>query len=158
MRHQVTDRLAYGDETCCSHDQSGQLAVVHACKDPCHRAAVGYGGRKLSSSHPNYLVLRHGHHLFLNLIDPPVPLFQPQSFVAFFEFVDEQIAERPVLIHCNEGRSRAPSLALLYSAKRLGLFAHSDYLASAQAFAQQFPYAPGAGIAKWLATNWGAIL
>lgn len=156
MQFQVTDRLAFGDGLACSHDPSGTIAVVHACKDPCHRAVVGYSG-SLSSSHPNYLVFRSGSHLFLNLIDPPRPLFMRDSFVAFFEFVDEQIRERPVLIHCNEGRSRAPSLALLYAAKRLGLFGGDDYAAARAAFAQTFPYAPGAGIASWLAANWNTV-
>ena len=157
MRHQVTERLAFGDDACCTHDLSGRVAVVHACKDPCHRAAVSYKGRKLPSTHPNYLVLRNGHHLFLNLIDPPVPLFQRASFLAFFEFVDEQIPARPVLIHCNEGRSRAPSLALLYAAKRLGRFVFGDFDSARVEFAQSFPYSPGNGIASWLSANWETI-
>ena len=53
-------------------------------------------------------------------------------------------------------RARAPSLALLCAAKRLGRFAHPEYGAARKEFAESFPYVPGPGIATWLATNSGA--
>jgi predicted protein tyrosine phosphatase len=158
MKHEVTDRLFFGDESSCTHECAGSVAVVHACKEPCHRRAVGYSERSLPSSHSNYLVLERGHHLYLNLIDPPAPLFMMPSFVAFMRFVDAQISARPVLIHCNEGRSRAPSLALLYASKRLSLFPADSYAVAAAGFRQRFPYEPGLGIQKWLTNNWSGIL
>lgn len=153
----ISDRLSFGNESTCTHTDDGTIAVVHACKEPCHRSAVGYSTRTIPSAHPSYLVLERGHHLYLNLIDPPQPLFMMPSFEAFLRFVDREIAERPVLIHCNQGESRAPSLTLLYMAKRLNLLPNDSYDIAAAAFRQKYPYNPGRGIQTWLTTNWSKI-
>lgn len=157
MKIVITDRLAFGNESDCTDRADGSIAVVHACKEPCHRGAVGYTTRTIPSSHPNYLAMERGHHLYLNLIDPPGPLFMMPSFEAFMRFVDREIAERPVLIHCNQGESRAPSLTLLYMAKRLGLLPADSYASAAEAFRAKYPYKPGRGIQSWLTTNWSKI-
>lgn len=152
-RYNVTDNLCFDDLTGCRHDDQ-EFSVVHACKEPCHRHAVGYEVRSLESHHPHYLAIEKPHHLYLNMIDPPVPLFKPQSFDLFFDFVDREITKRPVLIHCNKGESRAPSLALLYMAKRLRLLPDNSYQAAADSFSARFPYKPGKGIATYLQENW----
>jgi hypothetical protein len=157
MRVNVTDHLSFGDESHCTHLHDPALAIVHACKEPCHRSAVGYTTRTIPSGHPNYLALENGHHLYLNLIDPDQPLFMMASFDAFLRFVDRQIAERNVLIHCNQGQSRAPSLALVYMAKRLGLLPGDSYTAATAGFRASFPYTPGKGIQLWLTNNWSRI-
>lgn len=157
MMHEVLPNLFFGDESACTVDSTGQVAVVHACKDPCHRSAVGYSGRGLPDTHPHYLVLEQEYHLFLNLIDPPAPLFMMPSFEAFLGFVDKHISERKVIVHCNQGESRAPSLALLYSAKRTDGLPNDSYEAAAQAFRGLHPYNPGRGIQTWLSQHWGDI-
>ena len=109
----VHDRLYIGDEGTC-RPGSTLLAVVHACKSPCHQRSVGYTG-SLSPMHPNYLVLRNPYDLYLNIIDPPVPLFKIETFVQFLLFAGEHHDRgASVLIHCNQGESRAPTLALLF--------------------------------------------
>jgi len=157
MKTSINERLAFGNESDCIHTADGSIAVVHACKEPCHRSAVGYTTRTIAKDHANYLILERGHHLYLNLIDPPAPLFMMPSFEAFLRFVDREIAERPVLIHCNQGESRAPSLTLLYMAKRLGLLPNDSYASAAEAFRGKYQYNPGRGIQSWLATNWTNI-
>jgi predicted protein tyrosine phosphatase len=157
MRTKVTDRLSFGDERECVHGDDESLAIVHACKEPCHRRSVGYTTRTIPSNHPHYLVLERGHHLYLNLIDPEQPLFMMASFEAFLKFVDREIAEREVLIHCNQGESRAPSLALLYMAKRLKVLPNDSYAAAATEFRGRFPYNPSRGIVTWLTDNWHKI-
>lgn len=157
MIHEVLPNLCFGDESACRLDTSGAIAVVHACKDPCHRSAVGYSGRSLPSTHPHYLVLEREYHLFLNLIDPPAPLFMMPSFESFLGFVDKHIGPRQVVIHCNLGESRAPSLALLYLAKRTDKLPSESYEAAAEAFSERYPYSPGRGIQTWLSQNWGDI-
>lgn len=157
-RHHVTDKLCFDDLSGCVKEKTNSnIAIVHACKEPCHRHAVGYQDRSLDSSHLHYLSLEKAHHLYLNMIDPPAPLFKPESFTLFFEFVDREITQRPVLIHCNKGESRAPSLTLLYMAKRLGLLPNESYQAAAAAFSAQYPYKPGKGIATYLGKNWGGL-
>lgn len=157
MRHVVAHNLAFGDLSICTYACSSDLAVVHACKDPCHRHAVGYSGRGLPNTHPNYLVLERDNHLYLNLIDPPGPLFMMESFVSFLAFVDKHVDEREVLIHCNLGESRAPSLALVYLAKRLNAIANDSFPSAARDFSAKYPYSPGKGIQTWLTKNWMAI-
>lgn len=149
--------LYLGNESTCTLDASGAVAVVHACKEPCHRRAVGYSIRSLPNTYANYLVLEQEYHLFLNLIDPPAPLFMMPSFTAFLGFVEKHIGDRPVVIHCNRGESRAPSLALLYMAKRAGGLPSDSYEAANQAFRGRYPYNPGRGIQTWLSQNWGTI-
>jgi hypothetical protein len=125
---EVSPRLFIGDQSaCCTGTE--EIAVVHACKDPCHRQAVGYTG-SLPPGHPQYLACEDFFDLYMNLIDPPTPLFQLGSFAFFREFARVKFIDEgcSLLIHCNQGNSRAPSLALLYLAKlvpmmaRLGLF------------------------------------
>lgn len=152
--HHVHDRLSFGALEDCIHGGDG--AVVHACKIPCHRACVGYQNN-LPPDHPYYLHYESGRHLYLNLIDPPVPLFKKESFDIFFDFMDRQIAHHRVLIHCNQGQSRAPSLALLYMAKRLDALPDDSYLAARTAFESKFPYAPGKGIETYLTENWNGL-
>jgi protein-tyrosine phosphatase len=152
----VADRLSYGDGGTCSRIDDGSLGVVHACRMPCFRRAVAYPDNLPETPH-HHLICERGHHLFLNLIDPPEPRFAMPCFQAFLRFVDREISDREVLIHCNWGESRAPSLALLYMAKRLGTLPDDSYERAAEAFRSQFPYRPGQGISHWLAGNWERI-
>jgi predicted protein tyrosine phosphatase len=154
--HEVAPRLRYGNLEAAHRAANNDMAVVHACKEPCHRQVIG-GGAAVASGHPEYLAATRGLHLYLNMIDPPVPLFKLEMFAAFFAFIDQHYAARTVLIHCNQGLSRAPSLALLVMAKRLGLLPNENYAAARGVFEQQYPYAPGAGIATFLAQHWDSL-
>lgn len=78
--------------------------------------------RDLSPSHPNYLYMSHGNEMALNLVD--IDKFQPKyieskykMMMAAFKFIDEQLMNcKKVLIHCNEGLSRGPCVAVAYLA------------------------------------------
>lgn len=153
--HRVTDRLYFGGLGA-GHRAVPDAAVVHACKDPCHRQALGYQ-KSLGPAHPNYLGYEQNLHLYLNIVDPSTPLFTPESFKIFLEFTDRHITDRPVVIHCNQGLSRAPSLALLYMAKRLQLLPNTNYAAARSAFEEQFPYSPGKGIESFLSAHWASL-
>lgn len=151
---EVYTNLFIGTERECSFTQRDDWAMIHACKSPCHQRALGYRG-SLRKDHPNYLVFEHGNHLFLNMIDPNEPLFMPPLFVASLDFIEKHISKRKVLIHCNEGLSRSPSLALLYLAKRAKVLNEKGYHAAVKDFIKLFPsYRPGRGIALYLHLNW----
>jgi len=154
---QVYDRLFVGDLSDCSTTRVG-WAVIHACKSPCHQFAVGYRG-SLTADHPNYLVLERGDDLFLNMIDPPFPLFKMESFTEFLRFAHERWKRQiTLLIHCNQGESRAPALALLLMSKRLGVLSPVSYNEAAQEFSDMYPaYRPGHGIRTFLMEHWEAI-
>jgi hypothetical protein len=151
---EVFPKLYVGDQGSCRHDDPN-LFVVHACKSPCHQTAVGYSG-SLPKDSPYYLDFYTGSDLYLNLIDPPVPLFMPASFRTFLHHVVTRKGN--ILIHCNEGLSRAPSLALLYMAKGLGAIPNDSYAAARKEFEKIYPeYRPGQGIQTYLTDNWGRL-
>ncbi|WP_072377327.1 hypothetical protein [Hyphomicrobium sp. NDB2Meth4] len=152
----ISERLSYGGQDTCKAHPPDQ-AVVHACKEPCHRSAVGYTAKSLAPAHPNYLAHRTKTDLYLNLIDPPVPLFKLESFEIALDFMHTAYKAGPLHIHCNQGQSRAPSLALLLMAKRLGHLPNSSYAEARSAFEALYPYSPGKGIARFLTDNWGGL-
>jgi len=156
---EVGPRLIVGDLNAC-RARIGADAVVHACKHPCHQRSVGYTGN-LPASHPEYLVAQREHDLYANLVDMDRPLdhrFTGPIMAAALDFIEgHDRAGRPVLVHCNEGRSRAPTVAMLYLAKRAGALP-DDHLEAAEEFRQRYPaYAPGPGVRAYLARHWHDI-
>lgn len=153
--YEVHERLFVGDEASCFRGARDNWAVVHACKSPCHQAAVGYRG-SLPKGHPHYLVLEAGQHLYLNLIDPPIPLFMPESFTSFLDFAEGAWEDKSrLLIHCNQGESRAPTLAMLFMAKRLGALPAESFEVARNAFERIYPkYKPGSGIMQYVMSHW----
>lgn len=102
----VHDRVYVGTEVDCRQAEEG-WAIIHACKSPCHQAAVGYKGN-LVNSHPNYLILERDRDLYMNLIDPPVPLFMRESFDQYLRFAAcHWQGGANLLIRCNKGESCA---------------------------------------------------
>jgi len=132
-----------------------KLAIIHACKHPCHINAVGYTGN-LNRDHPNYLTLIREFDLYLNIIDPDKPLFMPPLFNTFLEFAGRLWDEgSEILVHCNQGESRAPSLAMLFLAKHVAAISNESFSVAKQEFEYLYPaYAPGLGIQRYLHDHW----
>jgi len=153
----IREGLYVGNQHDCRNGDD-DWAVVHACKSPCHQTAVGYR-KSLSKDHPNYLVLEQGADLYLNLVDPPTPLFRAASFTSFLRFAQAQMqAGRKLLIHCNQGESRAPSLAMLFLAKITGEISNESYASARTDFETIFSgYLPGLGIQKYLSRHWSDL-
>jgi hypothetical protein len=154
---EIYERVFVANDQSCRQGND-EWAVVHACKSPCHQRAVGYRG-SLKNIHPNYLILLDGPDLFMNIIDPPVPLFMPDLFTSFLSFSDEQWLDgRKLLIHCNQGESRAPSLALLFLSKCRSALNDNSYESAREEFELQYPsYNPGKGIQTYLSQHWNEI-
>lgn len=150
----VHERVLVANDVACRYGND-EVAVVHACKSPCHQRAVGYTG-SLPKDHPSYLWLRQETNLYLNIIDPAVPLFPNELFAAFLPFAREMWdSGKQLLIHCNQGESRAPSLALIFLAKHLQAVSNESYAMARTDFNQVFPhYMPGRGIETYLTNNW----
>ena len=152
--YEVAKGLFIGTERDCFYSERNEWAVLHACKSPCHQRALNYRG-SLSPTHPCYLTYERGNHLYLNIIDPPQPLFKPPLFIESLKFIDKHIKDRNILIHCNLGLSRAPSIALLWLAKRTDLISNESFQSAAISFKQIYPYfQPGHGISYYLTQNW----
>jgi len=83
----------------------------------------------------------------------------PPLFERSLGFIEKHIKIRKVLIHCNLGNSRSPSLALLYMAKRAKVIWDESYPAAVQDFRPVFPgYHPGLGIQIYLSRNWSQLV
>lgn len=135
-------------------------AVVHACKEPYHREAVGYKGRGLAErDHPEYLMARRddGMRLCLNMIDAPSPeFFRDEMIDAATDFIGAHIAAgRNVLVHCNQGGSRGPSLALLYLRRHTQRFDGMSFEDAEDVFRAAYPpYLPANGIRAYVEQHW----
>jgi len=132
-------------------------AIVHACKEPYHRLALGYRGRGAPKHHPEYLVARRGNRLILNIVDVDNPAFFDKEMIdAALDFIAEALAQGSrVLIHCNQGESRSPAMALLYMAARLGALPTESLEAAEDQFRTLYPgYNPKPGIRGHLHRYW----
>lgn len=118
-------------------------AVLHCCKHPFHCQFVGYRG-SLPPTHPDYMLKRQGTEMALNLVDldrfsSSYLDFNKAMFTTAFAFLDEYRAQGyNLLIHCNQGESRAPTLGMLY-ASRLGAFDYSDFDTAVQRLSSIYP-------------------
>jgi len=143
-----------GDENDCFYDNREDWALIRACKSPCHQSILRYRG-SLPQDHRHYLVYEKENHLFLNMIDPEQPLFKSVLFIKSLDFIKAHISRRKVLIHCNHGKSRSASIALLYPAKCANAISQTNYREAARDFLRLFPdYRPGRGIVSYLDSQW----
>ena len=122
-------------------------AIVSACKDgvSSHRQLLGYTSMGAPRSSSEYLVARRKSHLYLNLIDGDDPSFIPDKLIDdALSFISEHLEKnKPVLVHCVEGKSRGPSIALLW----LVLNGLLPFEGAFRKFKQLYPdYSPSAGI------------
>lgn len=131
--------------------------IIHAAKEPWHRDALGYTGRGAPPSDPEYLVAKRPGELMLNLVDMPVLKEQYTNpiFEAAFEAIDSALADgKKVLVHCNEGKSRAPTIALLWLARQANE-PYESYDDAALALLAVYPeYEPGAGVEGYARSCW----
>ena len=151
----VARHLFIGNLTDC--ESNSNIAKVHACKDPCHKNAVGYNGN-LPSSHPNYLFLEKGSNLYLNLVDMSniSPHFTNPIFKKAFQFI-VQHRHQDLLIHCNLGMSRSSALGIFYLAKR-GMLPKNFTNALTEFKKLYANCALGSGFHTYLETNWNDLM
>lgn len=130
--------------------------VVHACKEPYHRDALGYTGRGAPKDSPYYFYLYDKYnHLILNIVDADSPRFFDDNMIdeAINYCINGLKARKKVLIHCNQGESRAPSIALLVL-RRIGFYTQS-FEESVKDFVNRYPfYNPKTGIYEYVRKRW----
>lgn len=131
--------------------------VISACKEPYHRDALGYTERAAPKDHPEYLIARRPGRLILNLVDAADPKYIPDEIIIAalgYLYGKLVMGSTKVLLHCNQGKSRSPTLALLY----LGVFGNLrglDYAIAVRVFKSIYPdYAPAAGMAGYAEAAW----
>ena len=155
---EVLPNLYIGDQSDYEYNVRGKEGwfVVHACKDPYHREALGYTGRGAPKGHPEYLIARRGNRLILNLIDSDDPQYIPKEIIdAALEFIEKGLKSgKKVLVHCNLGESRSPSIGLLYMAIK-GFISNQTFEDAEKEFRSIYPnYFPNRGMRMFLLKNW----
>jgi predicted protein tyrosine phosphatase len=137
--------------------KSDGWAIVHACKEPYHRQALGYTGRAAPNTHSEYLIARRDNRLILNLVDADNPAYIPKEIIdAAISFTHEQLkADKKVLVHCNQGMSRSPSIGMLYLLKYTDKLLFDSFEAIETRFREIYPpYNPAAGVRGFMIENW----
>jgi hypothetical protein len=129
---------------------------IHACKEPYHRDELGYTGRAAAKTHPEYLIARRNGRLILNLVDVDNPAYiLPEIVDAALIAIADNIQTAKILLHCNQGQSRSPSIALLYMLKYTDVLPPKDMAAAITTFQAIYPpYAPAQGMAEYIRLNW----
>lgn len=114
--------------------------VVHACKEPYHRQALGYTSQGAPKQHPEYLMAERPGRLILNLVDvAQVGFVAPLIIDAALAAIARHIGGAKVLVHCNQGLSRSPSIALLYLLRHTAALGSRDPAAALLAFRKLYP-------------------
>lgn len=129
--------------------------VIHACKEPYHRKALGYKGRAASKSHPEYLIAKRDKRLILNLVDVDnVNNISPVIIDTALNHIDENISDTKILLHCNQGQSRSATIGLLYLVQK-GVIKSDSFELAEQEFLNYYPhYAPAKGMRDFAQMNW----
>jgi len=147
------------DDEVAIRGQSGWF-VVHACKEPYHRQALGYTTRGAPKDHPEYLIAARPGRLILNLVDVEnVSFIAPEIVDAALSAIRDNIETSRVLVHCNQGMSRSPTIALLYLLKYTNALGVMDHEMAVRTFQLLYPsYVPARGMADYVTLNWERYL
>lgn len=73
-------------------------------------------------------------------------------------FIRDHIKAEKILVHCNQGQSRSPSIGLVYLAQN-GNISSTSYINAKKEFVKIYPeYLPGKGLELYLHKNWESVI
>lgn len=135
-------------------------AFVRACKEGPggHRQMVGYTTRGAPKG-PNYYAAWKDNHIALNLIDSDDPAYiNDATILPALEFIGKYLDEGyNVLVACNKGHSRGPSITMLY----LGMIHDlpSNFREAFRVFKILYPkYDPGQGMEFYVKHHYASLV
>lgn len=130
--------------------------VISAARDPFHREALGgYTGRGAPKGDPEYYMAYRDDRLILNLVDAADPAYIPEVVInAALDAIRENRGSKlDVLIHCNQGHSRAPTIAFLYMHRQGAL--PDDFELALEHFGRIYTdFAPAKGMLEYARAHW----
>lgn len=153
--------LYYGDEeTLCkiilTFDEN--VSYLLCAKNPFHKNVVGYEN-KCSKDHQEYLVAYRPENnvMALNMVDAPkVEFFSDKMIYPAIEFIGKELENhRNVVVICNKGESRSPTMCLMYMMKN-NVFdknlSHSEVFSEFSKLARNWN--PRLGILQYCVSYW----
>ena len=148
----IHDKLFVGSIEDLKGKEDKEWAFVHATKSI----------YKTIGNPQDYLFHEDENRLFLNWIDAEEYEYfdwreEGVSVVErALDFIERWLPKRKVLIHCDKGESRGPSLGMTYLAKRVQK--SGSYKEADSSFYDVYEnYNPGAGISLFLFLKWDEI-
>lgn len=130
----------------------GEWAYVHATQ------SVRPEGER---GHTDYLMLQDKNDLYLSWLDTESFTFEPYGpklFTTVLDFIEARIKTQKVLVHCDFGESRSPTIVLLYLAKRARVISNATYDRAREEFAKIYPNYYPSGIRVFVRINWEKIV
>jgi hypothetical protein len=158
---QVSKELFIGDDD--SYDYGirkyDNWAVIHACKERWHREFVGYKTRGCPKDSDEFYCAIRDRELALNMVDVDNPeWFNKDMIKIAMGFALKYSEAYSLLIHCNRGESRSPSLGLLYLAITGEIPGDTFHSAELEFLKRYKFYNPKKGIRQHLIKNWDEYL
>lgn len=129
----------------------GDWAYVHATQSVRPKDARG---------HSDYLMHKNENDLYLSWLDTASYDFEPDGsrlFTKVLDFIQDKLATKKVLVHCDVGESRSPTIALLYLAKRAHTISNESFDSARSDFAKIYPNYYPSGIRIFVRTHWQSI-
>lgn len=150
---EITKNLFIGDDNDFKQIDENWY-VIHACKDPYHRRLLGYRTKACPKCDEYYFAER-GNILYLNLVDATDVKYIPNVVInKALEFIDKHIAQNKILVHCNLGESRSPSIGLLYL-RKIGYFDGKNALQGMFEYKEIYEkFNPNHGMMDYIIQNW----
>jgi predicted protein tyrosine phosphatase len=159
MKEIYTNLYIGDDNDCDACSADSGFSIVHACQS-CHQRVLKDKG-SLPQTDPSYLIYEQETDLYLNLIDSPyefLPEYTHPVFKRALEFIQREIKTKKVLVHCNFGYSRSPSIGLIYLAMT-GAIPRDSFVEAANEFGLLYPkYSPGTGIILYMQKHWNYLV
>jgi hypothetical protein len=155
---EITDNLYVGSLLDLRNFSLEDDAIVHATQTP-HYQIMGWNWttNKPNKNHLNYIIWEKNNRLSLNWVDGPAHLYKWSgigTFIKVLDFIDYWIENRKILIHCNQGISRSPTLGLLYLAKRRKIVPNDTFHSAKKEFLNIYPMYNPSGISDFVNQHW----
>lgn len=137
------------------------FSVLFCAKNPYHKQLVGYD-KNCPKDHPEYLVAYRPeiNTMALNMVDAKESkYFSDEMIMSGIEFIENELAKgRNVVVVCNKGESRSPTMCLMYMMVH-GDFerdmSHSEVLESFEKIAPEWK--PREGILQYCIQFWDKV-
>ncbi len=123
-----------------------------------HKEILGYETQAAPEG-PNKYWVKKGRVLALNLLDLDDPNFvPPEAIQKGLDFIRDNVDEKKVLVACNAGHSRGPTLGLMWL-RTLGRMPYS-FLHSSKIYRNDvYPkFDPSPGIEQFARSKWASLL